>query len=132
MWQRGNLIWSDSRKRFPSGSDRPSQRAGDQPVPRLSAAVTLFLWVSAAIGSPAWIWSSPDRIRAALSPATQDGAARPKIEPDRRAAINYALANAAEDDVVIIAGKGHETTQEIAGVKHPFDDRQVVREFAGA
>ena len=77
---------------------------------------------------------------AALSPATQDGDAkvllgrdpsRPKIEPDRRAANNYALANAAEGDVVIIAGKGHETTQEIAGVKHPFDDRQVVREFAG-
>ncbi len=55
---------------------------------------------------------------------------RPKIELDRRAAINYALANAAEDDVVIIAGKGHETTQEIAGVKHPFDDREVVRKFA--
>ena len=57
---------------------------------------------------------------------------RPVIEPDRRAAIGYALANAAEGDVVIIAGKGHETTQEIAGVKCPFDDRQVVREFKGA
>jgi len=30
---------------------------------------------------------------------------------------------------VIIAGKGHETTQEIAGVKHPFDDREVARAF---
>jgi UDP-N-acetylmuramoyl-L-alanyl-D-glutamate--2,6-diaminopimelate ligase len=57
---------------------------------------------------------------------------RTKIEPDRRAAISYALANAAAEDVVIIAGKGHETTQEIAGVKYPFDDRQVVREFKGA
>ena len=51
------------------------------------------------------------------------------IDPDRRAAIHYALANAAEGDVVVIAGKGHETTQEIKGVKHPFDDREVVREF---
>ena len=56
---------------------------------------------------------------------------RPIIEPDRRAAIGYALANAAEGDVVIIAGKGHETTQEIAGVKYPFDDREVVRGFRG-
>ena len=52
------------------------------------------------------------------------------VDPDRRAAIHYALANAAADDVVIIAGKGHETTQEIDGVKHPFDDRQVVRSYS--
>lgn len=49
--------------------------------------------------------------------------------PDRREAIAYALENAAENDIVCIAGKGHETTQEIAGVKHPFDDREVVRNF---
>ena len=54
-----------------------------------------------------------------------------KIEPDRKKAIEYALANAAEGDVVIIAGKGHETTQEIKGVKYPFDDREIVGEYAG-
>ena len=53
------------------------------------------------------------------------------VEPDRRAAIAFALSNAARGDVVVIAGKGHETTQEIAGVKHPFDDREVVRGFRG-
>ena len=52
------------------------------------------------------------------------------VEPDRAKAIAYALANAAAGDVVVIAGKGHETTQEIKGVKHPFDDREVVRLFA--
>ena len=52
------------------------------------------------------------------------------VEPDRAKAIHYALTNAAAGDVVIIAGKGHETTQEIKGVKHPFDDREVVRAFA--
>ena len=52
-----------------------------------------------------------------------------RVEPDRKKAIEFALMNAGEGDVVIIAGKGHETTQEIAGVKHPFDDREVVREF---
>ena len=50
-------------------------------------------------------------------------------EPDRRKAIHLALGRAEKGDVVVIAGKGHETTQEIAGVKHPFDDREVVREF---
>ncbi len=51
------------------------------------------------------------------------------VQCDRRRAIEYALSNAERDDVVIIAGKGHETTQEIAGVKYPFDDREVVRGF---
>ena len=53
------------------------------------------------------------------------------IEPDRRKAIEYALREAAEGDVVIIAGKGHETTQEVKGVKYPFDDREVVRSYRG-
>jgi len=51
------------------------------------------------------------------------------IEPDRKAAIEFALKNAKAGDVVIVAGKGHETTQEIKGVKHPFDDREIVRRF---
>ena len=50
-------------------------------------------------------------------------------EPDRRKAIERALVNADRCDVVIVAGKGHETTQEIAGVKHPFDDREIIRAF---
>jgi UDP-N-acetylmuramoyl-L-alanyl-D-glutamate--2,6-diaminopimelate ligase len=49
--------------------------------------------------------------------------------PDRRQAIAHALALARPGDVVCIAGKGHETTQEIAGQYHPFDDRLVVQEF---
>ena len=53
------------------------------------------------------------------------------VEPDRAKAIALALSRADEGDVVIIAGKGHETTQEVKGVKHPFDDREVVRNFKG-
>lgn len=49
------------------------------------------------------------------------------VEPDRAAAIGLALAQAAPGDTVLIAGKGHETYQEIAGVRHPFDDRAVAR-----
>jgi UDP-N-acetylmuramoyl-L-alanyl-D-glutamate--2,6-diaminopimelate ligase len=49
--------------------------------------------------------------------------------PDRRQAIAAALARARRGDIVCVAGKGHETTQEIAGQFHPFDDRLVVQEF---
>jgi UDP-N-acetylmuramoyl-L-alanyl-D-glutamate--2,6-diaminopimelate ligase len=42
---------------------------------------------------------------------------------DRRAAIEHAVAWAAPGDVVLIAGKGHETGQTRAGQTHPFDDR---------
>ncbi len=48
---------------------------------------------------------------------------------DRRQAIALALASAQPGDLVCVAGKGHETTQEIAGQFHPFDDRIVVQGF---
>ena len=54
------------------------------------------------------------------------------VEPDREKAIYAALGAAVAGDVVIVAGKGHETTQEIKGVKYPFDDREVVRGFGAA
>ncbi len=53
------------------------------------------------------------------------------IEPDRRQAITKAFTLAGDGDVVLIAGKGHETYQDIAGAKQPFDDKAVVREIAG-
>jgi UDP-N-acetylmuramoyl-L-alanyl-D-glutamate--2,6-diaminopimelate ligase len=49
-------------------------------------------------------------------------------EPDRRRAIRDALVAARAGDVVLVAGKGHETGQTAAGVVRPFDDRVVVRE----
>ena len=53
------------------------------------------------------------------------------VEPDRAKAISLALSSAVAGDVVIIAGKGHETTQEVKGVKYPFDDREAVRAYKG-
>ncbi len=47
------------------------------------------------------------------------------VERDRRRAIERAIGAAAPGDIVLVAGKGHETYQEVAGVKHPFDDREV-------
>ena len=49
--------------------------------------------------------------------------------PDRRLAIKMALDALAENEVLLILGKGDEDYQEIKGVKHPFDDRVVVREL---
>lgn len=48
------------------------------------------------------------------------------VIPDREEAIKTASMMAKEKDIVLIAGKGHETYQEIKGVKHAFDDREVV------
>jgi UDP-N-acetylmuramoyl-L-alanyl-D-glutamate--2,6-diaminopimelate ligase len=45
---------------------------------------------------------------------------------DREEAIKTACMMAKEHDIVLVAGKGHETYQEIKGVKYPFDDREVV------
>lgn len=48
---------------------------------------------------------------------------------NRRAAILYGLRIAKAGDVLVLAGKGHETYQEIRGVKHPFDEKLVVKEL---
>ena len=48
---------------------------------------------------------------------------------DRKEAIRTACALANSGDVVVVAGKGHEDYQEIKGVKHHFDDKEVIREI---
>ena len=48
---------------------------------------------------------------------------------NRREAIQYALDNAGEDDILVIAGKGAEDYQDIGGVKRPFNDADTVREI---
>lgn len=50
------------------------------------------------------------------------------VEPDRSEAIRKAVEMAEEDDIVLVAGKGHEDYQEIKGVKHPFSDKDVIKE----
>ena len=48
---------------------------------------------------------------------------------NRREAIRHALAIAEEGDIIVLCGKGHETYQDIQGVKHPFDEKVVVQEL---
>jgi UDP-N-acetylmuramoyl-L-alanyl-D-glutamate--2,6-diaminopimelate ligase len=65
-----------------------------------------------------------DDIRAGIPPGA---AATVAVEPDRRRAIERALADARPGDVVLIAGKGHETTQTTGDTVRPFDDREGAR-----
>ena len=76
---------------------------------------------------------APADIRAAvLAGAREAGGSAAIVDGgDRRAAIAFALEAAGPGDWVAILGKGHEKTQEIAGVFHPFDDVAVVQELAG-
>ena len=46
---------------------------------------------------------------------------------DRKQAIKTAVQLANTGDIILVAGKGHEKYQEIKGVKHPFDDKEILR-----
>jgi UDP-N-acetylmuramoyl-L-alanyl-D-glutamate--2,6-diaminopimelate ligase len=48
---------------------------------------------------------------------------------DRKQAIKTACQLAQPNDIILIAGKGHETYQEIEGVRHDFDDMKIVKEL---
>jgi UDP-N-acetylmuramoyl-L-alanyl-D-glutamate--2,6-diaminopimelate ligase len=65
----------------------------------------------------------PETIRAAILAACPKG----REIGDREAAIRTAIQELAAGDILVIAGKGHETGQTIAGVVHPFDDAEVAR-----
>lgn len=63
---------------------------------------------------------------AAIRAAVLAGGSSEREIADRATAIREALANLAPDDMLIVAGKGHETGQEISGTIYPFDDRQEI------
>lgn len=54
-----------------------------------------------------------------------------RVELDRKAAIVYAVSHAAPNDIVLVAGKGHEAYQEIDHIKYPFSDTLIVSEVLG-
>ena len=69
----------------------------------------------------------PAVIAAEVERGLRDGAARYEVVLDRRAAIARAVEVAAAGDVVVVAGKGHESGQTVGGTTTPFDDRVVAR-----
>ena len=52
-----------------------------------------------------------------------------EVIENRREAIRRAMTIAKEGDIIVLAGKGHETYQDIMGVKRPFDEKVVVQEL---
>lgn len=69
----------------------------------------------------------PKRIIEEILAGVREGRDRVGVEPDRALAIRAAIRTAEAQDVIIVAGKGHERYQEVQGIKTPFSDTEVAR-----
>ena len=74
-------------------------------------------------------YEDPMAILAAIEEGIQPTGAEYEVIENRREAIRQAMEMAVGGDIIVLAGKGHETYQEIAGVRHPFDEKRVVAEL---
>lgn len=112
---------------FGAGGDRDREKRG--PMGRAAAERADLVVVTS--DNPRH--EDPAAIAEAIVAGARSGASGTSIavELDRRAAIGLALGEARPGDVVLVAGKGHETIQTIGDVGRPFDDRRVVREVLG-
>ena len=52
-----------------------------------------------------------------------------EVSQENRKAIKYAIDMANKNDIIVLAGKGHETYQEINGKKYPFDEREIIKKL---
>ncbi len=107
---------------FGCGGDRDRSKRGRMGAVAARAADHVFITSDNPRGEP------PERICEEIRAGTVGAAGRVQVEPDRRKAIAAALRAAGPGDAVLIAGKGHETFQEVAGTHLPFDDGAVARE----
>jgi UDP-N-acetylmuramoyl-L-alanyl-D-glutamate--2,6-diaminopimelate ligase len=108
---------------FGCGGDRDRRKR-----PLMGAVVSRFADV-AVITSDNPRSEEPLAIIAEIQQGTREGNAECMVEPDRRQAIEQAIALAREGDFVLIAGKGHETYQIFRDRTVRFDDREVAREI---
>jgi UDP-N-acetylmuramoyl-L-alanyl-D-glutamate--2,6-diaminopimelate ligase len=107
---------------FGCGGDRDRAK---RPLMGLAATSTADLTIVTSDNPRS---EDPLAIIAEIEPGARAGGGSYEIEPDRRAAIARAVGLAGAGDVVVIAGKGHESGQEFADRTIPFDDRQVSAE----
>ena len=68
----------------------------------------------------------PEAIIADITPGADEAGKPYEVVVDRIEAIRHAMDIAKKDDIIVLAGKGHETYQEIMGVKHHMDEREIV------
>jgi UDP-N-acetylmuramoyl-L-alanyl-D-glutamate--2,6-diaminopimelate ligase len=73
-------------------------------------------------------YEDPERILSEIQDGIPADSSNYEIIVDRREAISRALEMVQPGDLVLVAGRGHETYQEVEGRKIPFDDREVVKE----
>ena len=71
----------------------------------------------------------PEAILSEILPGLAGWDAPYHVEPDRVKAIHWALDQARAGDVVLLAGKGHETYQEVMGEQRHLDEREVIAEY---
>jgi UDP-N-acetylmuramoyl-L-alanyl-D-glutamate--2,6-diaminopimelate ligase len=115
-WARGGRLWC----LFGCGGDRDTSK---RPLMGAMAAAHADRVVLTSDNPRS---ESPQAILAQILPALS-GQSDVVVEPDRALAIRRALALAAPQDVVLIAGKGHEDYPEVAGQRLPFSDAALVR-----
>ena len=104
---------------FGCGGDRDKTKR-----PRMAQAASEFSDI-VVVTSDNPRTENPDAIIADICKGIPAGT-KAIVNPDRKQAIITALDSANPEDIILIAGKGHETYQEINGIKHDFDDREVV------
>ena len=78
-------------------------------------------------------WEDPERIMDQIEDGLRGAVCAGKKPSyikiaDRRAAVEYAVSMAEKRDIIVLAGKGHESYQEIKGIRYPLDDRKIVQE----
>ena len=108
---------------FGCGGDRDR---GKRPEMARAASCADMLWVTS--DNPRT--ENPEAIIADVMPGVAAGTLCRTI-PDREAAIADAVSALGDGDILLVAGKGHESYQEINGVKHPFSDSAVLRRLGG-
>lgn len=109
---------------FGCGGDRDTGKRGE--MGRIAATDADVVWVTS--DNPRS--EDPMSIIASIVDGTQGCPADVHVESDRAKAIESAISAAGRGDIVVVAGKGHEPYQEIAGVRHDFSDVETARTAA--